>query len=360
MTNLNINLDYLHNNITNIISYKKGFFMFVLKANAYGHGYKMIANELENYDRIKFIAVATPKEAIYLNRFTTKKTIILGYTPDSLINQIIKENIIPTISTLLQAKLIQNKSNIFINVDSGFHRLGQPPIKAFKNEIIEISKLDNINILGIFTHLKLISKESDLYQIDSFERFIKNLNIPYTSISDSIGYTRYSTQENLFRIGALIYGLTSENEYNKIKVLPTTSLKTNISRIEKINKNDSAFYNSFVKKGMKIATIQIGYADGLFRNMHKDSYVLINNKKCKYIEVGMDQSIIDITDVLADINDEVIIFGEKGISLEKLSKINNTNKNNLLTMISNRVTRTYYKNNKIFKVINNLEINYEY
>ncbi len=335
LTYIEVNVKRIRENIKNILAYKEGAFMFILKANAYGHGYLKILEIINSFKQIKYIGVSNYNEATLLARYTKKEIVILGYTKNSyFINKY--SNIIPSISN--ESQLDIEGARVFVNINTGFNRLGLKPTKENYSKLIQFQK--NNDVVGIFTHLKLSSNKEDFLQIDSFKLFTSNLEINYNSISDSIAYTRYNTNENLYRIGALMYGLTSNSETGKINVKPTDTLYSTITNIEYYNKDTEAFYHSFIAKNSKVATIQIGYGDGLFRDM-KDVYVMINDTKCNYIEVGMDQSIVDITDVNCEIGDEVIVFGNEGISLEEMSKLLGTNKNNILTNISQRVSRKY-------------------
>jgi alanine racemase len=311
--------------------------MFVIKANAYGFSYQPIVEFLTPYQEVDFFGVSSIEEAKHITQFTTKKIVVLGYTKVDTINSLNNPNIICTIHSIEDLIYTKN-TQIFINIDTGFHRLGIEPSNINKERLKQ-----HKNILGIFTHLTLQSKESDHNQIKTFQSFIKDLNIPYISISDSIAYTRYHTNENLYRIGALLYGLQSKKEQDKLKVCEAFSLVTTITRIQKIKEDTTAFYRTKLQKGMVIATIQIGYGDGLFRDM-KNSYVTVTGRKCRYIEVGMDQSIIDVTNVSCKKLDQVTIFGQNGISLEELSTILQTNKNNIISNLSKRITRKYIGN----------------
>lgn len=353
-TKLCINIDYLHENIKKILSFKSGDFMFVLKSNAYGFGYKEILNEIEQYDRVKYIGVALPNEAMFLRKYTKKEVVILGYTNDSMIGEVINLNIIPTIFEMRQANLFKKKQKVFINIDTGFNRLG-----VQEDLLKELVSQEYIDVQCVFTHLRLRDELSDNHQIDVFNETIHKYNIPYTSISDSIGYTRYNISENLYRIGASLFGYTSDKEKNKLKLQPIGQLVTSITRVKEIEEDTFAFYRSKLRKGQKIATIQIGYGDGLMRSMPKDSYVTINGAKCSYIEVGMDQSIIDVTNVEVSIYDLVIIFGEGGMSLQELAAACKTNKNNILTMIQHRVVREYIKDGNVLKKVGLWEENNE-
>lgn len=346
-TKMIVNLDALHENISAIFCYKSGAFLFVLKGNAYGHGYLPILRELEQYDQVSYIGVATPNEAIYLSKYTSKRIVILGYTPDEKIGEVINQNIIPTIFTYHQATLIDQDSDVFINIDTGFHRLGGTATNSFVEEIQSIQLLPKVSIKGVFTHLALRKMKDDLNSIASFEHLTRNLNIPFVSISDSIAYTRYNTNENLYRIGASLFGLTSTKELGKLDLEPTTQLITYVTNIQTASKDEHVFYRSKVSKGTSFATIQIGYADGLFRTMPKESYVLINNQPCPYIEVGMDQSVVDVTGMTIAVGDTVTIFNTTSLPLEQLALWCNTNKNNILTMIGSRVVREYWKQGKL-------------
>lgn len=352
-TILEINIDQFHKNIEAFLSYKTGSYMFVVKGNAYGHGYEVITSELEEHKSIELIGVSSPLEALLIREFTSKRIVILGHSPERYFDSLSENNIIPSISSLQEAKAFKKDTDVFIVVDSGFHRLGKAPTIEYLEEIKEIEELPHINILGVFTHLSLSNKEKDLRQISDFEEFVSNLKeIPFKSISDSIGYTRYNTKENLYRIGALMFGLQSNSEKDKISVKPIAKLITKISRIQTLLEDDSVFYmKKIIPKGTIIATIPIGYADGLFRRMPKEAYCIVNNQKCPYIEVGMDQSLIDVSNVDVLENDRVIIFGGKLLSIDKFASLCSTNKNNIMTKISSRVPRVYYKNKEEYKVV---------
>lgn len=353
-TKYRINLSYLHHNISKIMSYKKGEFMFVLKSNSYGFGYKEILNELETYDRVKYIGVALPNEALFIRKYTSKQIVVLGYTNDEMLNRVVKENIIPSVFEMRQAELLEKNAKVFINLDTGFHRLG-----ANRFEFDRLYNESSLSIEGVFTHLRLIDEDSDNLQISTFFDWVKGKEIPYVSISDSIGFSRYDTNENLYRIGAALFGYTSVSEETKLDLKQMGQLETRVTRVEEINEDTSAFYRSSLHKGQKVATIQIGYGDGLLRTMPDECYVVLNGKRCRYIEVGMDQSIIDVGEICVNVGDKVVIFGEEGMSLNEYATYTKTNKNNILTMIQSRVVREYIKDGRIVKRVGLLEERYE-
>ncbi len=355
-TYLEVNLDLFHQNVKAILETAFTDFCFVLKANAYGHGMVVVARELNQYPAIKIIAVATLNEALKIKKITNKKILILGVLSDDLLAIALKNNFLLTVFSLKQAKKINHlgKATIFIKVDTGFHRLGKTPNSAFIEEIKRIDSLPNIDILGVYSHLRLVASKTDALQSQLFTDFCnqlktKGINFKYNSLLDSIALTRYPTfPSSLPRIGSLMFGLTAVKEKNKIRVQPIQTLKTTVTNI--INLSDGNFgYSSKTYPNIKtIATLEIGYADGLPRNIGDKSYVVINNHHCDIIGLlSMDQLSIDITNQNVLIGDSAIIFGGKGITLEALSNRLKTNKNELISKISVRVPKVYLKENKV-------------
>ncbi len=362
-TYLKIDLDVFHNNVKQILSFCTADYLFVLKANAYGHGISVIAEELNQYHEIPIIAVATLNEALKIKDITNKQILIFGYLTNELLTIAIENDFIVSITELHQAKLINNikKAKIFINVDTGFHRLGKTPSSEFLEEIIKISSLDNIIIEGVYTHLRLVDEKQDLKQYQTFKSFCKELKdngvrYRYESISDSIALTRHPKyHQNLYRIGALMFGLISKNEIGKIDVSLVQTLITKVTNIIKIEDGIFGYSDTKYPLVKKIATLGIGYADGIPRNIFDKGYVVIDKNKCRIVGLPtMDQLTVDITNMDINKGIEAIVFGEKGIPLEELSNILGTNKNELISMISSRVPRVYTKSQRIYKIKDNL------
>ena len=362
-TYLKIDLDKFHSNVEKILEFNSTDFLFVLKANAYGHGISVIAQELNRYQNIPIIAVATLNEALKIKEITNKQILIFEYLNDELIKIAIENNFVVSITGLHQARLISNdkKTKIFINIDTGFHRLGKTPSSEFLKEITEINALDNIIIEGIYTHLRLVDKKQDYMQYNAFISFCRALKdngvkYKYQSISDSIALTRYPEyHQNLYRIGALMFGLISKKEIGKIDVQPIQTLITKVTNITKINDGIFGYSNTKYPKVKKIATLAIGYADGVPRNVFDKGYVVIDNNECNIIGLPtMDQLTVDITNMDINKGANAIIFGDKGISIEELSVRLSTNKNELISMISSRVPRVYMKSQEIKYIVDDL------
>ena len=314
------NIDILKNINNNIIA--------VVKANAYGHGIIEIASYL-NKIGITFFAVASLDEAITLRKNNIKGNIlILGYTLKENLKYVRKYNLIQTIvdyDYFNTIKDINFKIKAHIKINTGMNRIGENYQNI--NNIINMYKNNNICIKGIFTHLcvsdsdKISHKEFTEKQLDNFNYVLNalkenNINIGITHALNSYGIFNYQKYKyDYIRCGILMYGINNNNSYlsKNIDLKPILKLKARISSIRTINKNDSVSYgNTFVaKKEMKIASVSIGYADGLPRIVSNNYFVYVNNKKANIIgTICMDQLMIDITNINVNVGDEVIIIND--------------------------------------------------
>ena len=354
-TYLEIDLDIFHKNVKEILLSSFTDFCFVLKANAYGHGIEVITKELNQYDQITIIAVATLNEALKIKEITNKEILILGYLENNLLEIAVNNDFIVTIFEIEQAQIINKikQSKVFIKVDTGFHRLGKAPTDDYLKEVIQINRLENIIIEGIYTHLRLIDNELDNQQYYLFQGFLNKLKgsdaeIKYESILDSIALTRHSSyDQNLPRIGSLMFGLTSDNEIGKINVLPVQSLKSIVTNVVPVDSKGFGYADTKYPNIKEIAILSIGYSDGIPRDISDQGFVLIGDYKCNIVGLpSMDQLSVDITGLDILRGSIATIFGGKGITLKQLSENLDTNKNELVSGISSRVPRVYIKGNQ--------------
>ncbi|BEP28642.1 alanine racemase [Helicovermis profundi] len=374
-THLKINLDNLIHNVNEIRNFlnKNTTLSAVLKADAYGHGSIEIANAL--YDNgVNYFLVSTLLEGIELKTYNQNfNVLIMGHTPNEYLNAIVENDLECTIFTLEQAKLLNDLSlkhnktiNIHIKIDTGFNRLGIKINSDTLSIVKEISKLKNLNVIGIFSHLALKNKESDQKQFDQLNLLIsrlelENISFKYKHICDSISSVLYPEfQMSMVRIGALIYGLESE-ERGILNLKQVLSFHTKLSFVKKLKKGESISYGMrwVAKRNSKIGTLPFGYADGYPRNMYQRGFVTINNQKAPIVGViCMDQCMIDLTDIKnLNENDNVIIISDgtnNSMSLDEIALLSQTNKNEIVSRFTKRVPKIYIKNNKILKIKNDL------
>ena len=367
-----INLDNLAHNMREVrrITNKNSKITAVIKADGYGHGAVSIATTLLQNGADRF-AVATLSEAIQLKKsFPNIETMVLGYTPSNLADDVIKYNIIQTIYTLEQAKefsktaiSLNKKIVIHIKLDSGMNRLGMIFNDDTIEDIIEMSKLDGLFIEGIFTHFAAadeLDKEYTKQQVEKYKYIVNNLekqgvNIPIKHVSNSAAIIDLPEFNfDMVRAGIMLYGLYPSKDVNheNVKLKEVMCLKAKISQVKKINAGSGVSYGLKYKchKDSIVATLPIGYADGYTRMLSGKAKVLIKDSIVPIIgNICMDQCLIDITELDVKTGDEVVLFGGNNlneISIDSVAELLNTINYEVICMVDKRVPRVYIENNK--------------
>lgn len=374
-TFVEINLDNIAFNMKKIreVVGKEVAIAAVVKANAYGHGAVDIAPAImENGG--DYLAVATLSEALQLrNHYSDYSVFIMGYTPDEYLEHVVKNNITQMIFSYRQAKMLDdlgkrhNKTpRVQIKYDTGFNRLGFKDCQESIDEINKIFELGNIEVEGIFSHFALAGRKEDDIQFEKLMNAVMQLEakgrrFKFKHICDSISAIDYPEYRlNMIRPGAIIYGLKSYND-ESVVLKQAMTFKTKIYHIKTIEKGEGVSYDYLWKadKQCIIGTLPFGYADGYPRNMRDKGFVTIHGKKAPIIGViCMDQCMVDLTDIPeAKVGDEAIIYGDgtnNTIDIHEMSKLAETNKNELVCRITMRTPRVYIKDGEIYKVLNYL------
>ena len=176
---------------------------------------------------------------------------------------------------------------------------------------------------------------------------MKELSItPIRHILNTSGISNFGeSQYDMVRLGIGIYGISNDDKEQKY-LENVGTLKSVISQIRTIEKNESVGYGrKFVAlKTMKIATIPIGYADGISRLWGNEAgYVMINNQKATIVgNICMDMLMVDCTEIICKEGDKVIIFGQNP-SVKEIAEKTHTIPYEILTSISQRVKRIFYR-----------------
>jgi alanine racemase len=243
---------------------------------------------------------------------------------------------------------------IHIKLDTGMHRLGFEE-QDISELVIKIKNNKKLKVESIFSHLSSSDdlKESAFTraQIESFEKMsaIISSKLGYTvtrHISNSAGIVNYpQAQFDMVRLGIGLYGVASDPGF-QAQLMPVSTVKSTISQIKKIKAGDSIGYSrkEIAQHQMIIATIPIGYADGLSRKLsQRKGKMLVHGKFAPIVgNVCMDMTMIDITDIAAEEGDEVIIFGE-GYPVTEYAKDMGTIPYEALTSLAGRLKRVYYQ-----------------
>lgn len=367
--NLN-NLDYNINSIKRAIS-KETKIMPVIKADAYGHGAVVLAKFLKSLGIDRFV-VSLVSEAMELREAGIEDDILmLNYLEDNYIYDVVKYNLTSSIFTYDKAYKLNEEAKkqgkiakIHIALDTGMSRIGfqttnEEQRDSSLNEIIKISKLDNIDIEGIFTHFAnadikdktLTEKQYKNYQsmISLLEENDIKIRIKHVSNSASIMDLK-DLNLDYVRAGIILYGYYPSDEVIKenLPLKKLMQLKANISNIKQIEAGEGVSYTfSYIaKERIKVATIPVGYADGVRRLLQNKLRVLYKDKTLKSIgNICMDQFMVDASGSDAKIGDTVTIIGDgtnAAMTYDDLAKIEGTINYEVLTDMKDRISRIYY------------------
>ena len=282
--------------------------------------------------------------------------LILGPIEYAYMDKISEKNIYFMVTDFEEIEYLENsktKTNVFITVDTGMGRVG------FQKEEIDklISKLENckyVNPIGIFSHFS--SSDTDekytKFQEDNFKEICDKITskipaVKYKHLLNSFGTIKLKNDGYDFvRVGIIAYGGVTEEETKPYKFKPVMSLFAKISYIKTLYKDSYISYgNTYLgKAGETYATVSIGYADGVRRDLSNKGYVYYKGYRCNIVgRVCMDQLIIALPKELvgeAKKGDTVEFFGEN-ISVVEVADLCNTISYEILCGISQRVPRIY-------------------
>ena len=335
--------------------------MVMVKAFGYGNGGFEIAKLLSHH-KVDYLGVAFADEGIALRTAGIDLPIMVMNPESTSFTSIIQHQLEPEIYSFkgLTAflKLAEQKKlkkfPIHIKLDTGMHRLG------FEEENVAelISKLkDNptVEVKSILSHLAASDdmKHIDftLSQIKLFEKLAsaisKELNIkPILHTLNTSGISNFpQAQLDMVRLGIGLYGVSNDEEEQKL-LENVGTLKSIISQIRTIQAGESVGYSRrfMADKPTKIATIPIGYADGIARQWGNGvGYVVIKNKKAPIVgSICMDMLMVDCSDIDCKEGSEVILFGENP-TVSFMAKQLNTIAYEIMTSVSQRVKRVFYR-----------------
>ena len=353
-TVLEVDLKAFKNNIAKIKKFlpEDVKIMPVIKANGYG---TYINTRLEILNEFDIVALATVDEGVYIRKLGYEKEIFLLNQPYiDEIPKIIENDLIVGISSDSFAKALGETGKevkVHIEIGTGMGRTGINPKRVV--EYVQNLK-PNVKIEGIYTHLSSadIDDEYTKKQLESFKFAVDqlkdkvDLKYIHSHASNAILNFGKSGVYNLVRPGIIMYGYPSDIETcKKIDLEPVAKFKSKITFLKTVKEGTSIGYSrSFITtKETKVATIPIGYADGLRRALSNKGEVVVNGKKAKIIgKVCMDSFMIDVTDFEdVKVGDDVYIWDNEIITLEEVANLCDTINYEILSCISSRVPRVF-------------------
>ena len=366
-TNINIHRDSwveinLENIAYNMSSIRKNTpkgvkLLAVVKADAYGHGSVMIAPTLLA-SGADMLGVASIDEGVDLRQAKISCDIlVLGAVPVWAVESAVKANLIIAIFSKehLQAcrqayKRTGIKPKVHVKLDTGMNRIGVSIDEAVEF-INEVKSADYLEFGGIFTHLaNAENREKTQIQIDRWNSVISKIDTSglLLHILNTAGAMCYDVpNSNMYRAGIGIYGLypdlPSDGDVKKPDLKPVMSLKARIVNIHKAKDGEGISYgHTFTAHGTRtIATVPLGYADGVPRGLSNKISGFLNGKEVLQVgNITMDQMMFDITGVEAHLGDIITLLDEQH-SIDKWAKILGTINYELTCRLKVRLPRVY-------------------
>ena len=303
--------------------------LILVKANAYGHGSVEFASMMQQFGA-DYLAVAHPVEGIELRRAGISLPILILTAGMDSFNEIIDYRLepgIPNMVTLQRfCRVLRQRGlsgyPVHIKLDTGMHRLGfttdeLPELRSF------LFPGSDVVVSSLYSHLCVAEDpEQDAFTLGQIELFKRNAD----SISDCLGYRpmyhilnsagieRFPQyQFDMVRLGIGIYGISA---LPGVRLSPVASFKCKILQIKTLKSPDDTVgygrWGHAASTGTTIATIPVGYADGIDRHMGRGrvSFSLNGHRVPTIGNICMDMCMLDVTGVPARVGDTVTIFGE--------------------------------------------------
>lgn len=306
----------------------------VVKADAYGHGMKEVAGAIKDTG-VRDFAVAILAEALELRTSDPDSSImILGYTPGEMAFWVIENELTATVFTVAEARKFQmeaqrlgKKVKLAVAIDTGMSRIGFPSNDDSVQAIQEISEMPDVILEELFTHFSTADETDKTYsrlQISRYEGMKAKLDqsgvrFNHYHMANSAAISDLPEAHfDTVRPGIIQYGYYPSNETRRdeLSIRPILSWYANIALVKEIQEGTPVSYGNTwtAPKKSLIATIPMGYADGVNRLLSNKGKVLVGGREAPIRgRVCMDQFMVDVTEIEGvKAGDRVTFIGADG------------------------------------------------
>lgn len=360
-----VDLEAIRQNVTALRSRAPhSRFMAVVKADGYGHGAVQVARAAMEAGAA-WLGVATVEEGVDLRRAEIgAPTLIFGYIPPEQVNLVLMHGLRPAVFSLELARALDARgralmrgATVHMKVDTGMGRVGVQPQEAvdFARALLA---LPHIELEGIFTHLATADEPENEYaaqQLAVFGSVLADLRgagikVPIRHTVNSAGLMLHPPGHyDLVRAGIAIYGLPPDpNVTWPVALKPALTWRTRVGHVKTVAPGHPISYGCTYRSGgpERIATLPVGYADGLSRQLSNKGEVLIGGQRCPIVgRVCMDQTMVRVPDDLpVKPGDEAVLIGEQQgewITASDMARTIGTINYEVVCAISKRVPRLY-------------------
>lgn len=348
--------------------------MAVVKANAYGHGALPCTQAVLDAGA-DTLGVGIVAEGIELREqgIQAPVQVLVGIFPDE-VDDLIQHNLTTTLHSRSLAETLSQRAGhwgkevgVHIKVDTGMGRLGIAP-DQLPGMVEFVSGLKNIRIESVFTHFSSADDADPVFTQNQIERFQSalaqlkkvNIKVPLAHCANSAALLQFPEgQFDLVRPGIALYGalpapslaavvesLTAKNKNFSLR--PVMQWKTRILTINSLPKGSPVSYGQkfITQRDSRIATLPVGYADGLERLLSNRMQVLVKGQKVPQVgTVCMDMCMIDVTDIAeVTAGDEVVLLGQQGeatLTVDEMAAQAGTIPYEILCGVGQRVPRSF-------------------
>ena len=342
--------------------------MAVVKADAYGHGAVQVATTALT-SGATWLGVALVEEGVVLRKSgIIAPILVFGQLFPSQARRALRYSLSCTVSTYEFAEALSvaatqegKKGKCHIKVDTGMGRIGVLPRQA-ASFVRRVAMLPNVEIEGIYTHFATADADDKSFAREQLSRFMEviealrtmGVQIQFRHAANSAACVDMpEARLDLVRPGILMYGLSPFNteRFQKVKremdIRPALSLKTRVSFVKRVPAGTPVSYGStyVTREDTVIATLPVGYADGLSRGLSNRGEVLIRGRRLPIVgRICMDQCMVDAGNLEVEVGDEAVLIGRQGdqeISAEEVADKLGTISYEVVCAISKRVPRVY-------------------
>lgn len=333
----------------------------MVKADAYGAGSVEVARTLQD-QAVDYLAVAVADEGVELRQAGISTGIMIMNPEMTSFRTLFHYSLEPEVYSfrLLEALIRAAEREgikgfpVHIKLDTGMHRLGFDPMNDIPQLVERLQSQEAVLPRSVFSHfVGSDSDDFDRFSAIQFDRFLHGADALQKAyprhhilrhICNSAAIEHFPERHlDMVRLGLGLYGINSRNNEMLNNV---STLKTTILQIHDVPKEETVGYSrkGHLTRDSRIAVLPIGYADGLDRHLgNGHAYCLVNGQRAPYIgNICMDVCMIDVTDIPCREGDTAVIFGRE-LPPTVLSDVIETIPYEILTSVSNRVKKVYFK-----------------
>lgn len=362
-----VDLGAVAHNVRQLAGFASGSRMCaVVKADGYGHGAPQVAGvALDN--GASWLAVATVEEGVRLrDEGITAPVLLLTEPPEEDLEEVVSSRITPTLyrrpsvaALAAEARRLNTPMiHVHLKVDSGMHRVGAPP-EALTSLIRQVAEAGVLRLNGVWSHFAVA--DTDLrYTRRQTATFLEAMRVaepiltthglsPSRHLANTPGLLLHPEAHlEMVRPGLGIYGLYPHPDtWQVIDLRPAMKIVTHIAHLLRHPPGTRPSYGRIrpLQKESVVATLPVGYADGVPRSISEGGEVLIGGSRFPLAgRVTMDQVLVDVGDHPVSVGDEAILVGSQGmesISFDDWARLSDTINYEVVSRIGPRLPRRY-------------------